>query len=792
MKRAARNVGWAALLAPALAYAQPSATPAASPASPSQNASATGSASTTALRFVGNVLDATTRQPVAGAVITITRRAIAVELVASDDDGSFTFVAPPGSYQLEITAPWLTTRRLDVVLRDRDVTMELLVTDDANKIGTEEILVQGVAATGVGRTTVTAKLGRNVPGGGDTLKVVQALPAVARPPAGSSNLIVWGAAPRDTRVFVDGVPVPALYHLGGYRAAVGNEAIEAVALSPAAFAADRGGAIGGIIDVIQQSAVDGPRLVVTADVLDLGGIVRTRQGRNAFAVGGRSSVLAPVVGAVVDTDRLGANAPLPTWADAQASWARPWRSSELRMWTIAARDRLKRTLPAADPAVQTTDDVASDMVRWAATLRHQGSATSSELTLWLGATEQSTSLQVGELSATRSNRAYALGARAAERSALSSHFDLTLGLDLEAEWAQLARRGSLSIPAREGDPRIFGQPPGDDVNTDNWRANTANAGAYAALTVAAARTLAVLGLRTETWLLTASRLTPRVGATPAIAAQDITVTVSPRGSVKIDLGKVAARLVQLRIDAGRYLQARAPEDTSAVFGSPNLGREQAWHATVGVQWQYRRVIAEAAAYARWLNDLVVRDTSATPKLAAVLTQLGTGRVLGLQLTARLVPWHGVEGWISYGISRSTRRDAADAVTRLFDNDQTHNLVAVVGWRRGRWRVGGRVRVATGEPRTSVVGAFFDGRSGRYQPIRGSQNDVRLPLFFALDARVQRSFAIGNGTLAAYVELQNLSNRANAEEFVYSADYQQQRFLSGLPLLTIAGLRWELP
>ena len=302
----------------------------------------------------------------------------------------------------------------------------------------------------------------------------------------------------------------------------------------------------------------------------------------------------------------------------------------------------------------------------------------------------------------------------------------------------------------------------------------------------------MLGLRTETWLLTASRLTPRVGATPTVGAQDITATVSPRSSVKIDLGKLAGRFVQLRIDAGRYLQARAPDDTSAVFGSPNLGREQAWHATFGAQWQYRRVIAEAAGYARWLSDLVVRDTSPTPKLAAVLTQLGTGRVVGLQLTARLVPWHGLEGWISYGISRSTRRDAAEAATRLFDYDQTHNVVTVVGWRRGRWRVGGRLRLATGAPRTSVVGAFFDARSGRYQPIRGSQNDVRLPEFFAVDARVQRSFAMGKGNLAAYVELQNLSNRANPEELVYSADYQQQRFLSGLPLLTIAGLRWELP
>ncbi len=756
------------------------------------NAAPTTTSSPTLVRFVGHVRDAQTGQPVAGAIVAVRRKGTAIELLASDDNGDITFTAPAGEYELEITAPWLTTQRVALVLRNQNVVMDLPVTDDSNKLGNEEIVVQGQAPTGVGRTVVSAQLGRAVPGGGDTLKAVQAMPAVARPPAGSNNLIVWGAAPRDTRVFVDGVPVPALYHLGGYRAAVGNQLIEAVALSPAAFAVDRGGAIGGIIDVTQQPASAGPRLVLSADVLDVSATARQRSGRNGFAVSGRSSVLAPLVGTVVDTKRLGANAPLPTWSDAQAAWVRPWRNSEVRMWAIAARDRLQRTLPAADPAAQTIDDVSNDMIRWATTLRHQGSATASELTVWLGLTDQATSLQVGDISATRHNRSYAVGGRAMERSALSDRFDLTLGLDLEAQWANLARRGSLSIPAREGDPRIFGQPPGDDVNVDTWRATTANTGAYAALTAVAPSTLVVVGVRAETWLLTASRLTPRVGATPGIGAQDIDLTLSPRASVKFDLGKLAGRRAQVRLDGGRYLQARLPEDTSAVFGTPNLGREQAWHATVGAQWQYRQFMIEAAAYTRLLDDLVVRDTATTPKLATVLTQQGTGRVVGMQLTARLVPWRGLEGWVSYGLSRATRRISPDSPERLFDNDQTHNIVAVLGWHRGPWSLGGRMRFATGEPRTSVVGAFFDARSGRFQPIRGNQNDVRLPAFFAIDARVQRSFAVGHGTLAGYVELQNLSNRANAEEFVYSADFQQQRYLTSLPLLAIAGLRWELP
>ena len=134
--------------------------------------------------------------------------------------------------------------------------------------------------------------------------------------------------------------------------------------------------------------------------------------------------------------------------------------------------------------------------------------------------------------------------------------------------------------------------------------------------------------------------------------------------------------------------------------------------------------------------------------------------------------------------RTTRR-------RLFDHDQTHGLIAVAGWEHGPWTLGARVRYATGEPRTPVIGAFFDGASGRFQPIVGPQNSVRLPAFFAADLRGQRAFHLGSYVRGAvYVEVQNLTDRANAEEIIYNADFSQKGYLTSLPLLAIAGVRIE--
>jgi hypothetical protein len=363
---------------------------------------------------------------------------------------------------------------------------------------------------------------------------------------------------------------------------------------------------------------------------------------------------------------------------------------------------------------------------------------------------------------------------------------LTLGTDLDGQYAELSRLGSLTIPAREGDLHIFGQPPGDDVNADTWHATTIDAAGHAAVDIRSGPITALVGLRLDAWLLTASRLTPRVGSTPGIGFQDVTFTPDPRGSLQIRLSDDAA----VRADAGRYHQAREASDTSAVFGTPGLGVEQAWHVTAGGQWRRAPFAIEVAAYARWLDDLVARDLAVTPLFAQALTQDGTGRVLGLEVTARVVGWRGLSGWLSYNLSSSRRKDADSQPERYFDHDQTHGLVAVAGWESGPWSLGGRVRYATGEPRTDVIGSLFDSQSGRYEPIRGVHNGIRLPAYFAVDARAERRFPIGTARGAVYVEIQNLTNRANAEEIIYSADFSERGYLTSLPLLAIAGVRIE--
>ncbi len=102
-------------------------------------------------------------------------------------------------------------------------------------------------------------------------------------------------------------------------------------------------------------------------------------------------------------------------------------------------------------------------------------------TLWVGRDRNQDDLQVGLIPASQRVRQWVGGARASQETKLTEIATLTLGADVDGELARIERSGSLTIPAREGDLRIFGQPPGDDVNADRWTTTTVDGAGYASV-----------------------------------------------------------------------------------------------------------------------------------------------------------------------------------------------------------------------------------------------------------------------------------------------------------------------
>jgi hypothetical protein len=188
--------------------------------------------------------------------------------------------------------------------------------------------------------------------------------------------------------------------------------------------------------------------------------------------------------------------------------------------------------------------------------------------------------------------------------------------------------------------------------------------------------------------------------------------------------------------------------------------------------------------------LPARSPLSSPLAGQALVAEGQGRAYGQQILIRQQVGQRFFGWISYSLVRSQRRSSEDGDYRLSDYDQTHVLTALATYDIGAgFEVGARVRYATGFPRTQVVDAFYDVRRDQFQPVFGAHNQLRIPAFFAVDLRGAKKFSIGDTTLDVYVEVQNISNHANAEEIVYDANYSARDYVTGLPILPIAGVKW---
>jgi TonB family protein len=747
------------------------------------------------VNFAGVVKDRFTKKPIAGVAVTIVDLSISA---TTDDQGAFAFTdVPAGAHTIQLAAPSLVTVTTDETIAagvKRTVTYLVAPRDDEGDDGAddEEVVRASRLKKESVTTTIRAEEARRVPGTqGDTLKVVQNLPGVARASFGSGQIVVWGAAPDETRVDLDGVELPALYHLGGLRATINAELVKSIELVPGAYGADHGRALGGLVRVQTRAFQPGGLHGYAAlDPLDASAMLsETALGdRLRIGVAARYGIIDRVLSGLVASD-VQDFVPIPRYGDAQLLATAALRSGEqLGVMILGSFDRLRRSTLSPDPTERASD--ATDDRFWRASLRYtrlDSDGASTVVVPWIGADAHTQTTSFGGAPTSLAETAWRYGLRASYRRRVAARATLTLGLDALYTHANVDRAGSLSLPAREGDLYVFGQPPGDDVNADRWTTDLVDVAPYAFAEVALGQFTITPGLRAPAYGIAASRATPRIGATPVIGVETIGHVLEPRLAATWRLSSRVA----LNAAGGMYHQAPAPEDLSAVFGTPTLGLERAWHATTGVAVKLGRALTvEASVYRKQSDALITRSQDPAPMLAHALVQTGSGTSTGAQLFVKQEMTRSLLFWLSYTYSHTERRDSPDAATRLFDFDQPHVLAAVVSWSWRGWDLGARARVASGAPRTPVIGATWDARDDRWDPIFGAHNSIRLPAFAQLDARVSRRFVRRDGAIEVYLEVLNVTDRKNAEELVYSHDWSRRGAISGLPTLAIVGVRIE--
>ncbi|MDB4979545.1 MAG: TonB family protein / TonB-dependent receptor [Myxococcales bacterium] len=764
------------------------------------------------INFDGLVLERFKKRPMPRVVVTIEDLGADVKGV-TDEDGHFAFTdVPPGKHKVELAHPKLVTvtTEEEIVVGKRR-TVKYLVEEREEGVDEEVVVRAPRIKKEAVETRIRTEEARRVPGTqGDTLKVVQNLPGVGRSAFGSGQLIVWGSAPKETVVNVDGVEIPALYHVGGLRSTINSDLVRSIDLSPGSYGAEYGRGLGGLVKIelgpLQREGVHG---YVAADVIDTSAMVSaalTPQLRLALA--GRISYLDRVLQGVTAKD-VGEFVPIPRYDDYQARATLSLRhDEELAATFLASDDHLHRSIPAADPAQdrgQNSDSSYKRLIVRYSRLLPDGSSvvvtpsfgrdtSSSDLVFGNGATAQHIGVNVDT---------WHTGVRGAYRRKLAASTTLSFGLDLQARAYSAHRVGSQNLPSREGDIVVFGQLPPKEIGVDDWGVTLTDAAPFVTGEIVAGRLTLLPGLRFDPVLIEGTRSLPR--------SEDS----APRGYERFELpdnpvpgGKKwtalrwapnprlvatfrATKRFSLTAGGGIYGQPPDVEDMSPVFGNPTIDVSRALHASGGASFKLRPTLTfEVVGFYKKLYDLVSRSESPSPSVAQSLTQDGIGRSYGAQALLRQELTKGFFGWVTYSLIRSERRDHADQAWRLFDYDQTHVLAVLASYQFGHgWEGGARFRYTTGAPRTPVVGSFLVG-SDEYDPIFGVHNSVRLPSFYQVDARLERSWVLRRAKLNLFLDVQNLTNRKNPEEIIYNPQFTVKGYITGLPTLAVLGARVE--
>jgi TonB family protein len=725
----------------------------------------------------GHVLARGNDRLIAGAIVTlVSQDGQTTVTTVSDAAGTFRFPAlPPGRFHVALAAAGRNALAAEEELAAGELTSVTYRMDAERPSRDRAPLEFGATATieappreVTKRTLGTEELLRVAGTRGDPLRAIEYLPGVGRSPQAES-VIIRGSSPADSQVQFEGAPVYRLYHFGGLTSFVQPRLLDKIDLYPGNFSARFGRKMGGVIDVgVRDPKTDGLHAMVDVNIVDSSLLLEgPLNERWSFAVAAKRSYIDLYLGKLVPKDEAQLTA-APVYWDYQAMLAyKPSGNDRFRAMVYGSYDDLELVLahPAdSDPTVRGGLSSKTAFHRAQLTWQHKYSA-SVEHEISISTGPFVFDLAVGPDVAVQIP-GYEGFLRSEWRARMADRFRLIGGLDVSYNWFDFSFNGPPATQV-DGDPDASGPLTGRQSVQLHDSFGVFRPAAYLeAVWQPAERLTLVPGVRVdylgdvERWTLD-PRLTSRF---------QLTATTILKGGV------------------GLFSQAPSGSESLPRLGNPHLRPSRAQHYSLGVEQELGpRLKVTAEGFYKRLSGVIVNS----PIPGENLNNDGIGRIYGGEVSARLLPTARSSGFVSYTLSRSERNDHG-TVWRLFSWDQTHMLTVAGAHRLGRgWDLSATFRYVTGNPITPVVGSVYNGRTDAYKPLYGAINSERSNAFHRLDLRVEKSWRVGTGSIAAYLDVQNAYDRHNEEGRAYNYDFTQTGVISGLPLLPSFGVRGEI-
>ena len=711
--------------------------------------------------LAGVLLERGTRTPLVGVVVRLP--GLAEQL--TDASGRFRLdELPVGPHAVEIDDDAYYTIIDREVVREGEVT-EVTWYVERRAGADDSVLVVGRRPKkDVVRRTLVMQEITKIPGTqGDALKVVQALPGVARVPFGGGALVVRGSNPGDSIATIERHYIPLAFHFGGLRSVFPSELLESIDFRPGNFGAEFGRYTGGIVDVrLKRPRSDGLHGRIEADVFDAGVFLEGPLTEHAtFALAGRRSYFDAILPAVMPDDSTVNLSVAPRYWDLQAVYDWKHRGHRVRAFMLSSDDRVDLAL--AEPA-DTDPNLRGGIENHTAFYRGYLS--------WDVRITPETSHHVSA-SVGRNNILVAVGPNLFAESK-GDYFVLRDELKHRLTDA-LTLRGGLDLEAWVGDVRIrapiLPKEGGSRIPSAVRDIVTIEETLWAALPAA--------WLEARWQIRRDLLLVPGLRVDHAVHLAD--TSVDPRLTVRWRAGEDTT----LKGGVGQHSQRPSPDESNKTLGNPAVDFEHSLQVSGGFEHRFSEALdLDVVGFYKHIYDAI--GPVAGPDH---FRNDGEGRIYGLEMMLRHALRERFFGWISYTLMRSERRDPGETDYRLFTLDQTHILTVVAQYKLSNtWEVGLRWRYVTGNPHTPIVGADYDADADVWVPQAGVTASERMPAFAQLDVRVDRNWIYETWTLTAYLDLQNALNRANPEGYVYDFDYSDRSLVTGLPIVPSIGLR----
>lgn len=711
----------------------------------------------------------------------------------TDSSGRFIFKSlPKGPFHLKIMGPGYEPCSSSLLVAHKEAVNQVFRVNKSSYAENEIVVYGKEKSNEISKRSLSSAQINSIAGlNGDALKVVQVFPGVARPLFGSGSIGVRGAPSWDSRFFLDGIPVPQLYHFGGIKSVYNSEALYSVDLFPGGFGVSYGNSIAGVIALNSRNAererVKGYADINLMDVsLFVEGPVNSRTGILASV---RRSYLGNLLGLAVD--KLSSiDIPVmiaPYYYDYLVRADVDLTPFQKLFFTLfGSRDALELIVSSANVGstevdamvdrVSNTDAFNMVMVAHESAIR-EGWENSLRTALIQGL---GNGLLLGVLK--WDYKYYEFLLRNELRYTISPKISAKAGFDL---WLKKYHQYAI-FPTAE---RIFFR---DTVNLISGLVSPQFQLEYNPFPALIVKS----GLRYDYY--------PEIKQKASILPEfwnynsfknrtGLRAEPSLRFSASYQIHKKHLLTAAL----GTYNQTPQPLGfaTHDTLGIPGVPVTKARQFMLGYNWQINDIIsADLQLYHNQQWDLPMftgmEDLLSLNSLRPVFEGDGRGKMYGLELFIRHNQEKNFSGWISYSLSKSKRYSNKEGKYIPYDNDQTHNLQCVLNYRFPRqWQAGTRVRLISGNPYTPVVDRTYDMTNRYFVPAFGEKNSLRNSPFFQLDLRVEKKFVFDNWLLTGYLDLQNLlwPFYKSPEITIYNYDYTRKTSLS-VPIIPSIGVK----